>query len=333
MHRHETGSRGGFVLSLDFELMWGVRSSRTIEAYAANVLGVRTMVPRMLDLLVRHDLGCTWATVGLVFFDDRDAMMAALPTVRPAYGDTRLSSYSYLDEVGRDERSDPYHFGRSLVRLIAGCPRQEIATHTFSHYFCLAEGHTPAAFAADLDAAVKVAAAEGVSLRSIVFPRNQVRDDVLPLCRAAGLEVYRGTGPGVRADDNGVVRRGMRLLGSYLDTGQLGTSVQAGPHGMTDVPASLFLRPYSRRLSFAEPMKRTRILDAMRLAARHGRLFHLWFHPHNFGVDQDENFALMTAIAEEAARLRDAFGWPTLTMAQAAGQVAVNAALTGTEAA
>ena len=55
----------------------------------------------------------------------------------------------------------------------------------------------------------------------------------------------------------------------------------------------------------------------MRRAAKRGSLFHLWFHPHNFGVDQDENFATMTAIAAEAARLRDLHGWPSLNMEEA----------------
>ena len=33
---------------------------------------------------------------------------------------------------GRDEKTDPYHFGLSLLRQVQSAPRQEIATHTFS---------------------------------------------------------------------------------------------------------------------------------------------------------------------------------------------------------
>ena len=65
----------GFVLSLDFELMWGVNGSRTIADYGDNILGVRRVVPRMLDILERYGLGCTWATVGFLFCSDRDELL------------------------------------------------------------------------------------------------------------------------------------------------------------------------------------------------------------------------------------------------------------------
>jgi hypothetical protein len=32
---------GAFVISLDFELFWGVRDKRTISGYGPNILGVR----------------------------------------------------------------------------------------------------------------------------------------------------------------------------------------------------------------------------------------------------------------------------------------------------
>ena len=70
---------GAFVISLDFELMWGVRDKRTIADYGANILGVRQVVPALLDLFAERGIGCTWATVGLLFFATNNAMHAALP--------------------------------------------------------------------------------------------------------------------------------------------------------------------------------------------------------------------------------------------------------------
>ncbi|HEV7320484.1 MAG TPA: polysaccharide deacetylase family protein [Ensifer sp.] len=317
------GDGGGFVLSLDFELMWGVNDSRTIASHGRNVLGVRSMVPRMLDLLDRHELGCTWATVGFLFCDDRDELLARLPAIRPSYRNPRLSNYSYLNGVGADESKDPYHFAPSLIRSISRRPRQEIATHTFSHYYCLEEGHTREALAADLNAAIDVAAAKGYPIRTIVFPRNQVSAEALAVCREAGITVYRGTGRaagggGVARDREGVLRRAVRLADSYLEMGARRELEVERHDGMCNVPASLFLRPFSHRLAAGEGLKLQRILKAMRRAARRGGVFHLWFHPENFGVDQDENFETMSAIAAEAARLRERYGWPTLNMAEAA---------------
>lgn len=149
------------------------------------------MVPRMLDLLDHYELGCTWATVGFLFCDGRDELLARLPAIRPSYRNPRLSNYSYLNTVGADESKDPYHFAPSLIRDISRRPHQEIATHTFSHYYCLEEGQTYEALAADIDAALDVAAAKGYSIRTIVFPRNQVSAAALAVCREAGITVYR----------------------------------------------------------------------------------------------------------------------------------------------
>ncbi|WP_457578415.1 hypothetical protein [Ensifer adhaerens] len=314
---------GGFVLSLDFELMWGVNDSRTISDHGRSVLGVRKMVPRMLELLDQYELGCTWAAVGFLFCEDRYELLARLPTVRPCYRNRRLSNYAYLDRVGADEKSDPYHFASSLIRTISRQPRQEIATHTFSHYYCLEEGHTRDALAADLAAALDVAASKNYRIRTIIFPRNQVSAEALAVCREAGISVYRGTGRvagggGVAREKETVFRRSVRFADSYIEIGERQELRIQRHDGMSNVPASLFLRPFSPRLAAYENLKRKRILKAMRRAAERGGIFHLWFHPENFGVDQDENFATMTAIAAEAARLREEYGWPTLNMAEAA---------------
>ncbi len=313
----------GFVLSLDFELMWGVNGSRTIADYGDNILGVRRVVPRMLDILERYGLGCTWATVGFLFCSDRDELLACLPAMRPNYRDPRHSNYSYLHEVGADERRDPYHFAPSLIRLISERPRQEIATHTLSHFYCLEDGQTPKAFAADLEAAIGLAAAKGHKIRSIVFPRNQVSDEALEVCRQVGITIYRGLGRaagggGVARNRESLLRRAVRFADSFVEIGAHTEPAVRCHNGMTDVPASLFLRPYRRGVGIGERLKVERILGAMRRAAKRGGLFHLWFHPHNFGIDQNENFATFGAIAAEAARLRELYGWPTLNMAEAA---------------
>lgn len=325
-------SVGGFVFSLDFELMWGVYGTHNISDYGKNIVGVRKMVPRMLDLLSRYKLGCTWATVGFLFCSSRDELLACLPPIRPAYHNPRISAYSYLHEVGTDERRDPHHFAPSLIAEIAARPRQEIATHTLSHYYCLEEGQTAEAFAADLSAALSLAAAKGYRINSIVFPRNQVSETALAICRGAGLTIYRGasetpSGIGIARSQERLSHRAIRLIDAYIETGARTNRIVRRQNGMINVPASLFLRPYSRQLAFADAVKLERILGAMRRAAQSGGLFHLWFHPHNFGVDQDENFALMTAIAAEAARLRDQHGWPTLNMAEAAALVGARASV------
>ena len=40
---------GTFVISLDLELMWGVRDHSTVAEYGDAVLGGRAAIPKMLD--------------------------------------------------------------------------------------------------------------------------------------------------------------------------------------------------------------------------------------------------------------------------------------------
>ena len=52
----------------------------------------------------------------------------------------------------------------------------------------------------------------------------------------------------------------------------------------------------------------------MAAAARAGRDYHLWWHPHNFGADPEANMAALGAILSTYAALRDAHGWPSRAM-------------------
>ena len=314
-----TDRPGEFVISLDFELLWGVRDHATRASYGANVLGARLAIPKMLDRFARHGIRATWATVGMLFAATRDELLAALPPaeLRPRYADPALSSYGYLDEVGPDEARDPMYFAASLIERIAACPGQEIGTHTMSHFYCLEPGSTTTAFEADLTAACALARARGITLRSIVFPRNQYGPSHLDIARRHGLTRYRGNPPGWAYRPGAgtaqhLPRRALRLLDAH--TGLL------GPHlyhpGGANVPASRFLRPCAGRLAALHPCHLAVIETAMTRAAQTGQGFHLWWHPHNFGRETDANLAGLERLLAHFNRLRDNFGMVSRSMGE-----------------
>src|SRR5262249_35841561 len=74
---------GILVISLDFEIYWGVRDLVTLDEYRDNLLGVRKVVPGMLQLFRQYGVRVTWATVGLLFHSTREQMMQSLPNNRP----------------------------------------------------------------------------------------------------------------------------------------------------------------------------------------------------------------------------------------------------------
>jgi peptidoglycan/xylan/chitin deacetylase (PgdA/CDA1 family) len=314
---------GALVISLDFEFHWGVRDRRSAQgSYAASLLGARTVIPRILELFEEFEVAATWATVGFLFASSRAEVERHSPALRPAYRKAEL--VPYLEWIGANEQADPMHLGASLVRRIRGGARQEIATHTFSHYCCGEEGQDRQTFRADLDAARSIAAHSGIELRSIVFPRNQhnpAYDDIL---KDAGIRAYRGNPPSRlwRFDDsegsNRTWKRGGRLADAYL--GGRGGTVPWGevmqPCGLSDVRASAMLRSYRPRLRHLEPLRLGRVLRSLRFAARERRIFHLWWHPHNFGLYQDENLDFLRGILREFAVCRERRGMESLSMAE-----------------
>lgn len=320
---------GILVISIDFELYWGVRDVTTIPAYEKNLLGARTVVPRLLDLFAEYHVHATWATAGLLFFETKTQLLDALPAVRPRYTDERLSPYEHVNSIGEDEKSDPFHFAPSLIRRIASAPGQELASHTFSHYYCLEPGQDVEAFKADLEAAVAAAAGFGVTLKSLVLPRNQISDDYLPVLRELGFKAYRGNPtfwayrPASRRQDRALARRATRLADSYVslaghidyDLGKLSGDLPV------NVPASRYLRPWSSALRPLEGMRLRRIECELEHAARNGRLYHLWWHPHDFGAHPDENIAFLRRVLEQFARLKETDGMESLSMREAAGRL------------
>ena len=66
--------QGALVISLDFELYWGMRDVRGIENYRETLLGERLVVPALLQLFQEYEIHATWATVGFMFCETRDTL-------------------------------------------------------------------------------------------------------------------------------------------------------------------------------------------------------------------------------------------------------------------
>lgn len=316
---------GALVISLDFELMWGVRDKLSLANYGQNILGVRQVVPSLLALFSERNIACTWATVGFLFFDKKRDLLAGIPMRRPAYATPRLSPYDDLGAIGDNEDADPYHYGLSLIRRVIDCPRQEIATHTFSHFYCLEAGGDADSFRADLDAAYAIAEKLGIRLKSIVFPRNQWNDAHLGVCRDLGLQSCRGNEttwfhrPRRDADQKLFVR-GFRLADAYLPIGGPHDCKPALADGLVNIPSSRYLRPM-RNEPMSEWLRLKRITSAMETAARRKTVFHLWWHPHNFGVGLEGNLTFLRKILDQFRLLQDRYGMRSLTMGEVADEV------------
>ena len=70
-----------------------------------------------------------------------------------------------------------------------------------------------------------------------------------------------------------------------------------------------------------EPLRLRRIKNSMIHAAKKGEVYHLWWHPHNFGKNTDENLQFLTEILELAVTLRNDYGFKSLNMGEASSYV------------
>jgi peptidoglycan/xylan/chitin deacetylase (PgdA/CDA1 family) len=330
MNAQQSSKRGAFVVSLDFELRWGLREIYPIDggAYRANLLGARTAIPRMLDLFEEFGICATWATVGLMMAESREEMERFKPRVEPAYEDPGLNPYR--DDIGANEDEDPLHYAGSLIDQIRARQGQEIASHTFGHYYPLEPGHDAASFTCDLESAVAIATAKGIELRSLVFPRNQFKTDNAEIIARAGFTCCRTNAAGRiyrEASSDRYFRtdiRARRLLDCYLPIS--GSQVIRWDDVRCDgslcfLPASHFLRPYSPKLRHLDPLRLRRITSGIKEAAKTGGLYHLWWHPHNAGVHTDEFITFLRQILEVFAECRAGNGMESLSMDQVANRV------------
>lgn len=322
---NQADNNGAFVISLDYELVWGVWDVTNTEKYGANITGVKEVIPSLLKVFEAYDIKATFATVGFLFSENKEGLNSFMPDKKPGYSNADYNVYiKEFAGIGNNEQDDPYHFGYSLFEMIKQS-QHEIATHTFSHYFCLEEGQTADEFDADIKAAVKIAKAKNINLCSLVFPRNQINEFYLPVLAANGIKVYRGNPeswiykPRKFSAEVPIVRL-CRLLDTYFPISGYNTFSVIKDKGLpVNVPASRFLKPYNKNLAWLEKLKLKRILDEMTYAAKNKELYHLWWHPHNFGVNISENMENLTVLLKHYQLLHAKYGFASLTMKEAAG--------------
>lgn len=293
-------SKGIFTISLDFELFWGVRDHRTLENYGENIRNVHHVVPRLLELFSKYNVHCTWATVGFLFFNEKKEMMSYLPVQRPTYEKKDYDPYPYLEQ---NELEKIYHFAPALIEQIRRIPGQEIGTHTFSHFYTLEKNTTIGQFQSDLRAAIAIAKEKGIEIKSIVFPRNQYSDEHIKACLEEGIKIYRGNAlsgvykPTSRENEK-LFRKGTRFADAYINiTGHHCHAIPAVSE-IINLPASRFLRPYDPKFKMFDGLKLRRIKQGIKFAAKHGLIYQLWWHPHNFGKYMNENFKFLEQVLE-----------------------------------
>lgn len=309
---------GYLVISLDFELLWGVFDVVDYRKKKEYFRNTREVLPAILTKFEQHKIHATWAVVGMLFNKDWKEWKKNRPKVVPHYSNSSLSAYDFGDSIANEE-TEGLVFAPELIQQINDTEGQEIGTHTYSHYYCLEQGQTIEQFSADLQKAIEVARKMDIELKSLVFPRNQLQEEYLKVCAELGIENVRSNPSSwywkdtlSEAFTTKLARSGDAYLPLGSKTYSLG-DLQIVEGLPLEQKASRFFRPVEGH-SFLRKMKLSRIKREMTRAAKRKEIYHLWWHPHNFGEQPEESIKDLLILLYHFEECREKYGFQSLNM-------------------
>jgi peptidoglycan/xylan/chitin deacetylase (PgdA/CDA1 family) len=310
--------KGALVLSLDFELVWGIFDHIDLKDKVTYFNNTLDAIPRMLTVFEQHGIHVTWATVGMLFNQNWEEWHDNIPSLLPTYDRAVLDPYAY-GKAHQKSGYDHFFFAPHLIKAIQSVKGQEIGTHTYSHYYCLEKGQTVAQFDADLKQATHLAKQFNIALQSLVFPRNQFNKNYLAVCYNNQIETVR-TNPDSWYWDttkpDTLFSKLARTGDAYIPLGKKSYSAASiQSDAVVCQNASRFLRP-QHAVALLNQTRLARIKNEIITAAQNGEVYHLWWHPHNFGIDTVNALKALDEIVTVFRHCNETYGMKSLTMKQ-----------------
>jgi len=316
---------GIFTISLDFELHWGVFDKRDRLSRRQCYENTLQLIPRMLEMFAEYEVHVTWATVGSLFAKDSQEWLALKPEVEPAYTNDIYSAYKWAKRNGLSSQYNWAHFAPETINTILKFPGQEMATHTFSHYYCMEPQTRPEAFAEDLKAAQKAAAKFNTQLVSLVFPRNQYNPTYLKACYDSGIRAIRSNPNNwfwtpIPNEGTSLMRKIFRTGDGYVQMGRRTSyplsSIQVKANEPLQLPASRLFRSWHPNYSFTNTLRLRRVLSELQTAAKKKECYHLWWHPENFGDYPEQNLRDLEAVLKAYKQYKKAYNMQSWNMGE-----------------
>ena len=310
--------KGALVISLDFELVWGIFDHIEIKDKVTYFNNTLEAIPQIVDIFEKNTIRATWATVGMLFNENWEEWHSNIPKITPTYERVELNPYEY-GKKHQKSGLNQFFFAPDLIKSIQSAEGQEIGTHTYSHYYCLEKGQTKEQFEADINQAIKKAQKFNIELKSLVFPRNQFNEEYLEICTKNDIETVRSNPNFWYWDTTQKETFAVKLArtgDAYLPFGK--KSYKTDSLILDKVlcqPASRFLRP-QHSIALLNSTRLNRIKNEMIQAAKNGEVYHLWWHPHNFGGDVGGSIQTLQAIVDTFKFCGEIYGMQSLTMKQ-----------------
>lgn len=293
---------GTLVISLDFELRWGVLDivGQDIEKYKDNLLSVHENIPWMLKIFEERDIAVTWATVGALGCDDWNEFDRVKPKVEPTY---KNKTMIYNNDFNRkiDPKGELY-FAPELIRNILETPKQELGTHTFGHIYGTEPDVSYDELKIDLLTCKNFLFEKfGYKPESLVFPRNQMihenkllEDEIITTYRGNEQVEYLSADKQREHQFLNRIKIFFDAMNPYISHAYNKDSILDG-----NILSSAMFRIYLPDLLREMHLKK---LKKNILNLKSDEIYHIWFHPHNLGTSQkkkDDFVRFFDFIAEQ----------------------------------
>lgn len=293
------------VVSLDFELGWGVLDSEDWRTRERNGLyrNMRPVLSKLFDHLRAWQCPTSWAAVASMFESDQEAL--ALEHLPDGYRKAVNHFVREAEAATRDARD-------LMERWPELAEFSEICSHTSTHLYPALPGMTGAAYAADVRRSCEqLEAYFGNQVESLVFTRDDCKflPEVMqsgPLHARIGPPSYgsRGSGKFARIG-RGAARFFEAVPPSEFERLPQGGSTQSGSFYFNWSGGDF------------EAVKRAQVQiqarRALRQLASSDQVIHVWLHPFNL-AESPRHFSSFVDFLGKAVALREAGKTEILTM-------------------
>ncbi len=305
--------KGKFVISLDTEIAWGRIEESNKDSYLPLFEKTREVVKRLVDVFDKYEIPATWAMVGRLIEDSDNLSIFSKMKIEDYYP-SLTSKKIYEDSILNNE-SNSYVLAKEFMDQVMNAKViHEIGTHSYHHILF---GKIPKSdkylVEKDVEGAKGILKKYGIDCQSVVFPRNLIGH--LDVFQKNGINCYRGPDKFWFDRMPNAIKKPISLLNTFLPISP--TVVDAeNKNGMVNIPGSLFFRitHFGIKKNVPFSILEKKAIKGLQQASSQGKIFHLWFHPFNFGYKMDEHFNAFEKVLKEAKRLRDIGKIETQTM-------------------
>lgn len=292
--------KGVFTLSLDTELAWGTFDVGRIEKFEEAYRRTPGIIHELCTLFDKYQISATWALVSHLLVDcEGDHRGQTSPTFE--WIDDWFGELPCSRGFDRELWYAPW-----LVNRLRSCDvEQEIGLHGATHMPLGAQGCSKQNADKELETAIKTLGEYGVDPESFVFPRNDIGH--LDILVKHGIRVYRGVDARwyEQSPTPDAVKPPLRFVDEA--TRRPPPVVEPVLHdGIVEIPGSQVFRPTQGGWKYTTAQSSiARAVNGLQRAAQRGGVFHLWFHPFNFGHAPDKDLKRLEHVLESAYELSE----------------------------